>query len=229
MRARLALILEVGTGPNRLLRVGLAVIADRDHRLVAAQPPPVRLPVQRRPRDPAPGGPALAGRRSAVSRLGLQLTAGSDPAIPLSAVTPCRFLTALLAVPKSPLQLVWLAVCLGCRGRGRPPPCVPVALGPVRPRLVAVRRADLRRQRPGRPLSRVRRDLLAADPARRAVRPGRARCRRPGRPPRPGSASLAAVDRRVQGVPGPALAVPRPPSTGRGTDRRRDRRRPSSR
>ena len=112
MRARLAIILEVGTGPNRLLRVGLAGIAvaiigwSLLNHLMFVYPFSVDLeiPLRAAQRWQDGGQPYLA-------------SAFSSPPGPTQPFLYPPFslplFTALLAAPKTPLQLLWLAACFG--------------------------------------------------------------------------------------------------------------------
>lgn len=112
MRARLAIILEVGTGPNRLLRTGLAGIAvaiigwSLLNHLLFVYPFSVDLEIPLRAAQRWQGGgqPYLASA----------FTSPPGPTQPfLYPPFSLPLFSALLAVPKSLLQAVWLAVCFG--------------------------------------------------------------------------------------------------------------------
>ena len=112
MRARLAVILEVGTGPNRLLRAGLAGIAiaiigwSLLNHLLFVYPFSVDLEIPLRAADRWLNGgqPYLASAFSSPP----------GPTQPfLYPPFSLPFVAALLAVPKVPLQAAWLAICLG--------------------------------------------------------------------------------------------------------------------
>ncbi len=112
MRARLTLILEVGTGPNRLLRVGLAAIAiviigwSLLNHLLFVYPFSVDLeiPLRAAQRWQDGGAPYLS-------------SAFASPPGPTQPFLYPPFtlllFEALLDVPRSALQLVWLAACFG--------------------------------------------------------------------------------------------------------------------
>lgn len=112
MRARLAIILEVGTGPNRLLRAGLMAIAvaiigwSLLNHLLFVYPFSVDLeiPLRAAVRWQDGGAPYLA-------------SAFASPPGPTQPFLYPPFslplFAALLAVPKTMLQLAWLVACFG--------------------------------------------------------------------------------------------------------------------
>jgi hypothetical protein len=112
MRTRLAFILEVGSGPNRLLRVGLSVIAisiigwSLLNHLLLVYPFSVDLEI-----------PLRAAQRWADGGQPYLASAFSSPPGPtqpfLYPPYTLPFLVPLLAVPKTLLQVGWLLVCLG--------------------------------------------------------------------------------------------------------------------
>ncbi len=113
MRTRLAFILTVGSGPNRLLRGGLAAIAiaiigwSLLNHLLLVYPFSVDLeiPLRAAQRWVDGGQPYLASAFTAPP-------GATQPFLYPPYTLP--FASLLLAVPKVPLQVVWFVVCLGC-------------------------------------------------------------------------------------------------------------------
>jgi hypothetical protein len=213
MRARLAVILEVGTGPNRLLRAGLAGARSRssavpfNHLLFVY---PFSVDLRSRPSRGSLGERRPAALASAFSSL------RTDPTVPLPAVQPAVRRGAL-AVPKVP-QAAWLAICLGAGILAVRRLAIPW-ICPVRPRLVAFAEPII-----GGNVQIVRswRSSSCSGGAwdRCRLRAGGARRRRPS----VSAAGLGRLAALIGPSPSVSLAVPRPPPAG-GGDRGRDRRR----
>jgi hypothetical protein len=112
MRTRLTFILTVGTGPNRLLRGGLAAIAiaivgwSLLNHLLLVYPFSVDLeiPLRAAQRWVDGGQPYLASAFTAPP-------GATQPFLYPPYTLP--FMSVLLAVPKVPLQVIWFVVCLG--------------------------------------------------------------------------------------------------------------------
>ncbi len=177
---------------------------------------PDRAPLRGRHGDPAPGGRALAGGRSAVPRERVQLAAGRHAALPVPAIRAALLRAADGSAPDAGRRRGRRGHA-GGRDRRLPASRDPVGLAAARARLATLRRGDLRGERADAPVRGVRVPVLSS--RRRALEAGRPRCRRSIRVGRRGRRARDARG-SDQGLAAARVAVRPSTSAARGPRRR---------